>query len=753
MSLSPMPPLPSSSSPLAALMAALQPESRGDMLTPPQGHPLVDPGQCRVSGCPGLATAARRLCDAHADRWYRARRLGAEFDQWLTDCPPRCAPKPCLVRGCRFGRHRSKLCLGHHEAWSRTKRAGDAADWSITVRAESVDHRGCSIPGCDLWASFNAGFCVSHHARFNAYRRRSGIDDRDAFLAATALAGVPCIDLIGLAPQLKLEVQYIVQCYLNSGPRPINLTSWNAVIRALHAVGAVSLLDRTAPAWVADLKLNGHRNPDGALFLTWGHDQVDRLIRGTGWDREFPMDTWSLARVGHAATGVARINFKPIPQRWLRDLVKIWTRHRLSIGIGPAGVRRGVGILAQFATYLDNLTRPPRGAGDVTRGMVQHWCEDLARHHHAPRARMQLASGLSTFLRDVHRYGWAPDLPSTTVVFSEDFPRMHGTGPGRALTEYVIAQIETDEALARLDHPDHQLMTRIMIRCGLRAGDCRQLTLDCLIHDGEGHPYLQYLNHKMKRTAYVPVDDDLAARVRSQQQAVLQRFDPQRPSLLLFPGSASNPHGTKAYPASGYRSAFQRWLAELKVTDELGRPVWITPHQLRHTFGTRLINRDVPQHIVQQLMDHSSPDMTAHYARLSDKTIRDAWAKAQLIDIHGNPVDLDDDHPLADAAWARRGIDRAKQTLPNGYCGMPLNSPCEHANPCLTCPMFITNADFLPQHETQLKHTIELIDISRDQGHLRVVEKNQEIVDNLRRIITSCQTCPATNQQKVADAR
>lgn len=688
---------------------------------------------------------------AHADRWYRARRRGTAFEAWLQDCPPRCTPQACLVPGCCFGRHRSQLCHHHHATWTATPHHGSAQAWAETVQAGPTGQTDCKVPGCDLWASFADGFCVSHQGRSNAFRRRTGTADRDAFLAAVALAGLPRIDLTGLAPQLKLEVQYVVQCFLDSGPRRVNLSRWNVVVRAVHACGATSLLERTAAEWVAALRL-GHSNPDGALFISWGHDQVDRLVHGTGWDREYLLDTWQLDRVGHAATGVARITFTAIAQPWLRDLAKRWVRHRLSIGIAPAGVRRGIGILAQFSTHLDGVARPPRSTADLTRAMVQRWCEDLARDHPKPRSRLQLVTALSTFLRDVHRYGWAPELASTTVVFSEDFPRLNCTGPGRALTEYVVAQIESDEALARLTHPDHQLMTRIMIRCGLRSGDCRLLGFDCLVHDGEGHPYLQYLNQKMKRTAFMPLDDDLAARIRDQQCAVLQRFDHQA-GLRLFPGHASNPHGTKAYPASGYRSAFQDWLADLHITDELGQPVWITPHQLRHTFGTRMINRDVPQHIVQQLMDHTSADMTAHYARLNDKTIRDAWAKAQLIDAHGMPVELDEDHPLAEAAWARRGLDRAKQTLPNGYCGMPLNSPCEHANPCLTCPMFITNADFLPQHEVQLKHTLELIDVSREKGHLRVVEKNQEIVDNLQSIITACQTCPTTTEPKAADAR
>ena len=28
---------------------------------------------------------------------------------------------------------------------------------------------------------------------------------------------------------------------------------------------------------------------------------------------------------------------------------------------------------------------------------------------------------------------------------------------------------------------------------------------------------------------------------------------------------------------------------------------------------------------------------------------------------------------------------RAKQTLPNGYCGLPLQQTCPHPNACLTC--------------------------------------------------------------------
>jgi hypothetical protein len=39
---------------------------------------------------------------------------------------------------------------------------------------------------------------------------------------------------------------------------------------------------------------------------------------------------------------------------------------------------------------------------------------------------------------------------------------------------------------------------------------------------------------------------------------------------------------------------------------------------------------------------------------------------------------------ISDAAWVLENLSRAKQTLPNGYCGLPLQQTCPHPNACLT---------------------------------------------------------------------
>ena len=148
-------------------------------------------------------------------------------------------------------------------------------------------------------------------------------------------------------------------------------------------------------------------------------------------------------------------------------------------------------------------------------------------------------------------------------------------------------------------------------------------------------------------------------------------------------------------------------------------------------------NRDVPQHVVQKILDHDSAEMTAHYARLSDKTVREQWEKARKVGAEGQPVQIRADGPLGDAAWTGQQLSRATQALPNGYCELPVIRTCPHANSCLTCPMFVTTADFLPQHHAQRQQTLQIISAAEANGQARVAEMNKQVLVNLGKIIAS----------------
>jgi hypothetical protein len=108
----------------------------------------------------------------------------------------------------------------------------------------------------------------------------------------------------------------------------------------------------------------------------------------------------------------------------------------------------------------------------------------------------------------------------------------------------------------------------------------------------------------------------------------------------------------------------------------------------------------------------------------------------QRINIQGELIPLETaGSPMSDAAWALENLARAKQTLPNGYCWLPLQQTRPHPNACLTCDSFLTTPEFLPAHRDQLTGTEQLIARAEADGRRRLVEMNEPVRLNLIRII------------------
>ena len=51
--------------------------------------------------------------------------------------------------------------------------------------------------------------------------------------------------------------------------------------------------------------------------------------------------------------------------------------------------------------------------------------------------------------------------------------------------------------------------------------------------------------------------------------------------------------------------------------------------------------------------------------------------------------------------------------------------------------MFITTAEFLPQHREQHQQVLQIITAAQARGQTRLVEMNQQVADNLHAIITA----------------
>jgi site-specific recombinase XerD len=56
-----------------------------------------------------------------------------------------------------------------------------------------------------------------------------------------------------------------------------------------------------------------------------------------------------------------------------------------------------------------------------------------------------------------------------------------------------------------------------------------------------------------------------------------------------------------------------------------------TLHCLRHTYASELLNAGMPLQCLQELLGHRSIEMTRRYARLTDRTRREAYYQAMAI--------------------------------------------------------------------------------------------------------------------------
>ena len=714
---------------LASLVEAVRPEFRADELAFDPGDAVFGGKPCLVPGCRRMA-CGHGLCQGHRQRWAAAGR--PDVGEFAASTDPRWRKDASLTRcrapGCRYGVTRRKgLCARHARAWERAAMP-DLQGWLGTMpgTAPAGTAADCLIGGCQLWAEPGTVLCYGHRRTWNEHGRPPA-DQFAADRSGSPVLRGERIRLDSLPAHLKLEVQYALQCRHDERTAKAPPLVVMIMVRILAASGASSLLDRTEQEWRKEF---GGKRSNAAALLAWSRRQLTDLAEGTGWDTEFGRDAWQMHRLGFEGRRV--LDFSGIPQPQLKDLAKRWIRWRLSTGLGvDAGGSRPLLALTRFAVFLHagGIT----SAGDIDRAVLEDYLADL---HAAMAGRRQQGvhvGMIGLFLTAIRQHGWDPALPPDAMLFPGDQPRRPDLLP-RALAGQVMTQVEQPGNLAHENNPAYRLVTLILIRCGLRVSDALKLPFDCVATDDSGAPYLRYRNHKMKREAVVPIDDELRELIREQQQRVLGRY----PSgTVLFPRPAKNPDGKNPVSSSAYRLALYRWLADCDVRDEHGQPVHLTPHQWRHTLGTILINRDVPQHVVQKILDHDSPQMTAHYARLSDRTVRDHWERARKVNAAGQPVHLRANGPLGDAAWAKQQLSRATQALPNGYCQLPLVQTCPHANSCLTCPMFVTTAEFLPQHHAQRRQTLQIISAAEANGHGRVAEMNRHVAANLDKIITA----------------
>jgi integrase len=211
----------------------------------------------------------------------------------------------------------------------------------------------------------------------------------------------------------------------------------------------------------------------------------------------------------------------------------------------------------------------------------------------ADRSRRVLA--LTGFLTDISEWGW-PEAPPRKLVFRDDNPKLPQPLPrylpvdvGRRLTEALARQPGNPLAAAAL---------RLQRACGLRIGELLDLELDCVHQVREHGSWLKIPLGKLDTERMVPIDSEILDLV----DQIIDLRSHGRPM----------PHPRYRRPAQFLFTHHGRRLSQNAVRAELDRAArvagldHITPHQLRHTYATALVNAGVSLQALMALLGHMS---------------------------------------------------------------------------------------------------------------------------------------------------
>jgi integrase len=297
--------------------------------------------------------------------------------------------------------------------------------------------------------------------------------------------------------------------------------------------------------------------------------------------------------------------------------------------------------------------------------------------------RRQRISVVSRFLADIAEWGWS-DAPQRRLIFPRDAPR-----EPRPLPRYI--PLDADRRLHdALEVSPNRLLADglLLVRAtGIRIGELLSLELDCM-HEVSGlGSWLKVPLGKFDTERMVPLDDETVAVVdrlvdaRGPQRALRHPRNARMVDFLMV-------HYGRRISDHAMRTELRRAAAEVGLDRT-------TPHQLRHTYATALVNSGVSLQHLMVLLGHQSAEMSLRYGRLFDFTVRESYeraltlAKARLGPIlpQAVPVRLNTD-------W--RSAPLIKARLAGGYCLRTVaQGSCAYANICEHCPNLRSDAGFL----------------------------------------------------------
>ncbi|MDQ2995434.1 MAG: tyrosine-type recombinase/integrase [Chloroflexota bacterium] len=280
-------------------------------------------------------------------------------------------------------------------------------------------------------------------------------------------------------------------------------------------------------------------------------------------------------------------------------LIPLW-RASLESDHAASTVDSYVAHVAHFAAHLGSTAETD---------MITHRTIEAYKRQRAARCNAKTIGLALTSIRSFCRYLIASELRADDPTLKVTFPRAPKSLP-RALARSQVRELVAAVAVPSDLHPqgDYQwrrnrLIIFLMLYSGLRISEVWALRWrDVQIEQRR----LMIRAAKGAKDRVVPMHTMLVGELRLASIGRRERD-----------AVCGHAHGP-CLSAKSMHHVFERWVPRLRLSFHF------TPHQLRHTFITELIDHGANIFEAQELAGHESPETTRIYYRLSAEHLRHA---------------------------------------------------------------------------------------------------------------------------------
>jgi integrase/recombinase XerD len=282
-----------------------------------------------------------------------------------------------------------------------------------------------------------------------------------------------------------------------------------------------------------------------------------------------------------------------------RDLIKEFLAYiQVEKGLARHTLEGYAHDLKRLETFA---AKSDKSASELTRSDLRKWIATLSREGLAPSSIARAVSATRGFFRFLMLDGHIKTHPAEDLATPQRFAYLP-----KFLTEDEINRLFAVPDISTVDGMRDRAMIELMYAAGLRVSELisvKQADID--IHSG-----LVMCHGKGSKERRVPIGKSAIHWL--QQYAAVKAAYGNANSIYLFV------HGGRPLTRQ------QAWVMIKRYAQQAGLPN-ISPHTLRHSFATHLIQHGADSRSVQALLGHSDISTTQIYTHITDRHLRAAY--------------------------------------------------------------------------------------------------------------------------------